>query len=235
MSAYEFTAQPRAQFGSASSRRLRGSSQVPGVVYGPDHSPTAISMSHHQMYQLMKNEKFHSTIVQMNIEGKLQPVLLKDYQMHPYKPLLVHIDFQFVSDKREVNMTVPLHFVGAELSPGVKVGHGIPSHVMVQIDISCLPKNLPSAIEVDMSALALGDSVHARDLKLPEGVKLAISKSENPVVAAILAPAAEEIAVPATTAAPAATPAKGAAPAKASAAPAKAAPAAAPAKAPAKK
>lgn len=219
MSAFEFTAKIRDTSGSAASRRIRREADLPGVVYGPDIKPQSITCSHHQMYQLLKNEKFHSSIVSMNLEGKTQKVLLRDYQTHPYKPLLMHIDFQMVSDKREVHMTVPLHFVGAELSPGVKVGHGLASHVMVEIDIACMPSDLPSYIEVDMSSLNVGQSIHARELKMPQGVKLAISKMENPVVCAVLSPLKEEVvtatAVP-TEAAPvsAKAGAKPAAPAK---------------------
>lgn len=220
---FEFNAETRAQLGSAAARRIRASQKVPGIVYGPDTQPISITMSHNQLYQLMKNEKFHSSIVSMMLEGKKQPVLLRDFQFHPYKPQLMHIDFQMVSDKREIHMTVPLHFVNAENAPGVKLGHGIASHIMVEVNISCMPKDLPSFIEVDMGALNVGQSIHVRDLKLPTGVKLALSTKENPVVAAILAPIKEEApsAVVAAATPAEAIPAKGgdakAAPAKADA------------------
>ena len=192
MTKFEFNAETRNKVGSGFSRKLRRQEQVPGIFYGAEIKSQPITMSHHQMYYLLRNEEFQASIIDMNLDGKKHQVLLRNFQFHPYKQKLLHLDFQQVSDKKEIRKSVPLHFINASESPGVKLHHGIASHTVIEIEISCLPKNLPTHIDIDMSSMNVGDSIHALDIELPDGVKLTISGSDNPVICQILAPMKEE-------------------------------------------
>jgi large subunit ribosomal protein L25 len=167
---------------------------------------------------MLENERFYSTILNLKVGEETQTAILKDVQRHPYKNAVLHIDFQRVSDNEKIRISIPLHFKGEAVSPGVKTQGGIVSHLRTQVEISCLPKDLPEFIEVDMSGLGLNESIHLSELKLPEGVQLLDLAKEDSAVVAIHSPRAEEVETPAAAAATAAAPAAGAAAAAAPAA-----------------
>ncbi|HEX4984729.1 MAG TPA: 50S ribosomal protein L25/general stress protein Ctc [Burkholderiales bacterium] len=222
----EVNAMARSLQGTGASRRLRGTGRVPGIVYGGDKPAQNIELDHNTLYHQLKQEAFHASILSMNVDGKKDRVLLRDVQMHPWRPLILHVDFQRVSANKKIHMSVPLHFVNAEIAPGVKTGGGIISHVMNEIDITCLPDDLPEFVEVDLQSLELGHSVHIADLNLPKGVEsVQLVRGENAVVATVQIPraivepepvaavAAEGAVAEGATAAGAAPAAPGAAPA----------------------
>jgi large subunit ribosomal protein L25 len=208
-----FTAFPRKGEGRGASRRLRHAGKAPGIVYGGAEQPSPIELDHNALWHALKNEAFHSSILTMDLGGAKQRVLLRDVQMHPYRSQILHIDFQRVDENRKIHMKVPLHFVNAEVSPAVKLGGAIISHVMNEIDIACLPKDLPEFITVDLTAMEIGHAVKVSDLKLGEGVS-AVTHGKDPVVATAVVPraAAEAEETPAAdaAAAPAAADAKAA-------------------------
>ena len=222
----KFVAFERAKQGTGASRRLRNTGKTPGIVYGGEGQPQLIELDHNALWHALKKETFHSTILEMELAGKTTKVLLRDVQYHPYKQLVQHIDFQRVDAKTKLHMKVPLHYVKAEESQAVKFEHCVVNHVMSEIDVSCLPADLPEFIEVDLSGLKKGVSLHLNEITLPKGVTAVTHGKANPVLVSVVATVAEE-------AAPAAD-----APAADAKAPAKAdakAPAKADAKAPAKK
>jgi len=189
MATIEFTAFPRAGEGRGASRRLRHAGKAPGIVYGGADKPTPIELDHNALIHALKNEAFHSSILAMTLSGGVQKVLLRDVQMHPYRPQVLHIDFQRIDENKKIHMKVPLHFSNAEVSPAVKEGGAIVTHVMNELDISCLPKNLPEFIDVDLSTMELGHAVKVSDLKLPSGVT-AVTHGKDPVVATAVVPKA---------------------------------------------
>ena len=156
--------------GSGASRRLRRDGKVPGIVYGAKKSPTTIEMDHNPVLLALKVESFHSSILDLEIDGKSEQVLLRDYQMHPYRPLVLHMDFQRIDANQKLQTKVPLHFKNQDISPAVKLSGAIVSHVLNDVLVSCLPKDLPEFIEVDLANLAVGHSMHVRDLVMPAGV-----------------------------------------------------------------
>ena len=174
---------PRTLQGTGASRRLRNAGQTPGIVYGGTAAPLNISLDHNALYHALKKETFHSSILDLEIDGKVEQVLLRDFQVHAYKQLVLHVDFQRVDASQKLHTKVPLHFVNAEISPAVKLHAGIVSHVQSELDVSCLPKNLPEFIEVDLSKLDVGQSIHLADLKLPNGVS-AVSQENLTIVTA---------------------------------------------------
>lgn len=178
----EISASARKLQGTGASRRLRIAGRVPGIVYGGGKEAQAIELDHNTIYHQLAREAFHSSILNLMLDGKKEQVLLRDVQMHPYKPLVLHVDFQRVDPKQKVHMKVPLHFINADIAPGVKLSSGIVSHVMTEIEISCLPGNLPEYIEVDLASLALGHSIHVSDLKLPKGVETIVHGGDSVVV-----------------------------------------------------
>jgi large subunit ribosomal protein L25 len=180
-------AEPRSVQGTGASRRLRRESKVPGVVYGANKDAQAIQLDHKELWFKLKTEAFHASILDMEVGAEKSQVLLRDYQMHPFKPLILHVDFQRVAADRKIHMKVPLHFVNAEISPGVKVAGGLVQHVMNELDIVCLPKDLPEFIEVDLSNLQAGHSLHLSAVKLPPGVEVS-AKDEDPTVATVVIP-----------------------------------------------
>ena len=189
--------------GTGASRRLRLAGQTPGIVYGGTSAPVSIALDHNALYHALKKEAFHSSILDLEIDGKVQKVLLRDFQTHAYKQLVLHADFQRVDAKQAIHVKVPLHFINAEISPAVKLSSGIISHVITDLDISCLPKDLPEFVEVDLAAIEVGNSIHLSDLKLPEGVT--VISQENLTIATAAIPAGKvEAEAPATAAAPAA-------------------------------
>lgn len=182
---FELIANVRNLQGSSASRRLRRAGTVPGIVYGGDAAPTVIETNHNDLLLKLKKEAFHSSIITLNIDGKKESVLLRDYQMHAYKPLVLHIDFQRVDATHELHVKVPLHFINEEVAPGIKLGGGLVNHVMTEVDIHCLAADLPEFIEVDLSALKVGDSIHLSQLKLPKGVQLVAHTSDDVVVGVV--------------------------------------------------
>lgn len=182
----------RKEQGSGASRRLRNAGQTPGIIYGGATAPVTIALDHNALFHALKKEAFHSSILDMEIDGKTEKVLLRDFQVHAYKQLVLHADFQRVDEKQKLHMKVPLHFVNAEISPAVKLGGGIISHVMNELDISCLPADLPEFIEVDLSKVEAGASVHLSDLKLPKGVTAVVhGGQDNPTIATASVPAGQ--------------------------------------------
>jgi large subunit ribosomal protein L25 len=198
----KFVAFERAKQGTGASRRLRITGRTPGIVYGGEGQPQLIELDHNALWHALKKEAFHSTILDMELNGKEGKVLLRDVQMHPYKPLVQHIDFQRVDAKTKLHMKVPLHYVKSEESQAVKFEHCVVNHVMSELDISCLPADLPEFIEVDLSGLKKGMSLHLNDITLPKGVNAVTRGKPNPVLVSVVTVAeAEE---PAAAAAPAA-------------------------------
>ena len=184
-------AEVRTGSGTAASRRARRAGQVPVVVYGGGEDEQYLLVDHNKISHQLEVEAFHSALVQIQVDGDLQRAILRDVQMHPYKAQVLHLDFQRVSRKDSITMTVPFHFVGEDIAPGVKVDAGIMTHSMTNIDVACLGSDLPEYIEVDVSGLELGGSVHLGEIKLPEGVELASTIQESDLelsVASVLAP-----------------------------------------------
>ena len=181
-------AEPRSVQGTGASRRLRRESKVPGVVYGAGKDAVAIEVDHKELWFKLKTEAFHASILDMELGSEKSQVLLRDYQMHPFRPLILHVDFQRVAADRKIHMKVPLHFVNAEISPGVKVAGGLVEHVMKELEISCLPKDLPEFVQVDLANLQAGHSLHLSHVPLPPGVEAVVPKGEDPTVATIVIP-----------------------------------------------
>ena len=194
--------------GTGASRRLRNSGKTPGIIYGGKDAATVIELDHNALFHALRKEAFHSSILDLEIGGKAQKVLLRDYQMHPFKPLVLHIDFQRVSATEKVHMRVPLHFINADTSAAVNLQGAVISHISTELEISCLPADLPEFIEVDLNKIEVGHGIHAKDIALPKGVTLVLHvEQENPVLANARIPAvksADTEAAPAAAAAPAA-------------------------------
>jgi len=202
----KFVAFERAKQGTGASRRLRNTGKTPGIVYGGEGQPQLIELDHNALWHALKKEAFHSTVLDMELNGKEGKVLLRDVQMHPYKRQVLHIDFQRVDAKTRLHMKVPLHYVKAEESQAVKFEGCVVNHVMSEIDISCLPADLPEFVEVDLSAMKKGMSLHLNEVALPKGVTAVTRGKPNPVlVSMVVIGGAEETAeVTAEGAAPAA-------------------------------
>jgi large subunit ribosomal protein L25 len=202
----QISAQQRKVQGTGASRRLRRSGRVPGILYGGEHGAVNIELDHNDLLVNLKNEKFHASILTLDLQGDKQQVLLRAFNMHPFKMRVQHVDFQRVSKDKKIHMKVPLHFANAEISPGVKEQGGVVNHVLNELDIRCFPDELPEFIEVDLSKLTMGHSIHARDLVLPQGVEAVLRRDENPVVATVVVPVlvTEEEEVAAAEAVPAA-------------------------------
>jgi large subunit ribosomal protein L25 len=183
---FEVIANARTVQGSGASRRLRRAGTVPGIVYGGNAAPVAIETDHNDLLLKLKKEAFHSSIISLVIDGKKEQVLLRDTQVHAYKPLVLHVDFQRVDATHELHIKVPLHFVNEETAPGVKLGGGLVNHVMTELEIQCLAGDLPEFIEVDVGALKIGENLHASQLKLPKGVKAVMHGADDPIVVGIV-------------------------------------------------
>lgn len=185
----EISATPRTLQGTGASRRLRRTGRIPAVIYGGGMDATAIELDHKEVFYKLKNESFHATILTLNLDGKSEQVLLRDYQMHPFRPVVMHVDFQRVNPKEKIHMKVPLHFFNAEIAPGVKTSAGIVSHIITEVDVACLPQDLPEFIEVDLANLAAGHSIHLSELNLAKGIELIpLTKGEDLAVATITIP-----------------------------------------------
>ena len=192
----KFTAFERSLQGTGASRRLRNAAKVPGIVYGAG-APQMIELDHNALFFALKKEAFHSSILEMELAGRSQKVLLRDFQMHAWKPIVMHVDFQRVDETTKLRKKVPLHFSGEEGSPAVKTDHCLVSHVTTELEIECLATQLPEFVTVDLSGLTKNQSLHASDLKLPEGIKAVKHGTRNPVIVAVTTPKAEEEAAPA--------------------------------------
>lgn len=195
--------------GTGASRRLRNSGKTPGIIYGGQNTPQVVELDHNALFHALRKEAFHSSILEIEIGGKTQKALLRDYQMHPFKPLVLHIDFQRVSATEKIHMRIPLHFTRAEESVAIKLGGAVISHIANDLEITCLPADLPEFIEVDLSKIEVGHSIHAKDVVLPKGVTLVLHiEQENPVLANARIPTVkaepETVVAVATEAAPAA-------------------------------
>ena len=199
--------------GSGASRRLRNAGQTPGIIYGGPEAPVMIALDGNALYHALKKEAFHGSILDMEIDGKTQQVLLRDFQMHAFKQLVLHADFQRVDASSKVHKKVALHFVNADVSPAVKLHGAIVSHVLAELEISCLPADLPEFISVDLASIDVGHSIHVADLVLPKGVT-AITHGSNQTVATAAVPAGHVAADATATAAAAAAPAAAAPKAK---------------------
>ena len=183
----QFNATLRSVQGSSASRRLRHAGRVPAIVYGGKEQPINVELDHNEIFHALRKELFHSSILDMNLGGTKHQVLLRSVQWHPYKPQVMHVDFQRVDAGKVLHTKVPLHFVNAEISPAVKLSAAIISHVFTELEIACLPANLPQYIEVDLSKLLAGHSVHLADVTLPKGVTfLSHGGDTNPVLATAL-------------------------------------------------
>ena len=209
-----FTAFERNLQGTGASRRLRISGKVPGIVFGAGE-PAMIELDHNALYFALKKEAFHSSILEMDLAGAKQKVLLRDFQMHPWKQQVLHVDFQRVDDATRIRKKVPLHFSGEENSVAVKTDKCLVAHVSTELEIECLATALPEFIAVELSGLVKGQSLHASDIVLPEGIKVVKHGKNNPVIVAATVPKIEEEAAPVE--AVAAAPAKKAAAKKAAA------------------
>lgn len=189
MATIEVNAVSRSVQGTGASRRLRRTGKVPGIIYGASEKAQVIELDHKAILLQLRHEAFHSSILAMNIDGKKQNVLLRDVQMHPWKQEVLHIDFQRVDAKQKINMHVPLHFINEEMSPGVKTGGGVVNHVMTEVEVTCLPGDLPEYLEVDLASAELGDAVHLSEIKLPPGVEsFQLVRGDDPVVASVQVP-----------------------------------------------
>lgn len=193
----KFVAFERAKQGTGASRRLRISGRTPGIIYGGSGTPELVELDHNALWHALKKEAFHSAILDMELGGKESKVLLRDVQYHPFKQLVLHIDFQRVEADHKLTMKVPLHYSGDELSPAIKTENCIANHVVTEITVSCLPADLPEFIAVDLSGLKKGSSLHLSALVMPKGVTAVINGKFDPVLVSVVALAAPEVVDPA--------------------------------------
>jgi large subunit ribosomal protein L25 len=189
---FELVAEFRETQGKGASRRLRHEGKVPAILYGGHADARALTLNHQKLLIMLENERFYSTILNLKVGEQTQAAILKDVQRHPFKNAIVHIDFQRVEDNEKIRISIPLHFTGAAVSPGVKSQGGIVSHMRNDVEVTCLPKDLPEFIEVDISGLSLNESIHLSQLKVPAGVTLVELAKEDAAVVAIHSPRAEE-------------------------------------------
>jgi len=205
----KFVAYERTLQGTGASRRLRNADKVPGIVYGAGSTPAMIELDHNALFFALKKEAFHSSILEMELAGKSEQVLLRDYQFHPFRPIVLHIDFQRVDATTKITKKVPLHFIKEDESPAVKIDKCNVNHVVTELRIQCLASELPEFLTVDLGNLARGQSLHVSDIELPKGIKVVTQGKPNPVLVSVSALSAEEEAAPIVAAAPAAPAGKG--------------------------
>ena len=199
----KFVAFERSKQGTGASRRLRNAGKVPGIVYGGEGEPQLIELDHNALWQAIKKEAFHSTVLDMELAGKTAKVLLRDLQIHPFKQQILHIDFQRVSAKQKIHMKIPLHYSGQEESNAVKIDKALVNHILNELEVSCLPADLPEAINIDLSKLEKGATLTLKDIALPKGVEPVLHghTAEDTVLVSVVMPAAEEPEAPAANAA----------------------------------
>jgi len=179
MSIFELEAESRSDMGKGASRRLRRDGKVPAIMYGGDEDPRSITLVHSEVIKRLDHEAFYSHILTVSVDGKANKAVLRDMQRHPSKPVIMHMDFQCIDESKPIRVHVPLHFKGEDVAPGVKAG-GMVAHELIEVEMEVLPKHLPEFIEVDISALDIGDSLHLTDLKLPEsGTLIELSRGEG--------------------------------------------------------
>src|SRR5690606_30101970 len=209
---YDIVAETRNDQGKGASRRLRRAAKVPAILYGGKGEPTAVMLDQLKLLNVIGDEKFYSSIINLKLDGADQQAVVKDVQMHPAKNQVLHVDLQRVLADQAIRINLPIHFLNAGSAPGVKLQGGLVSHLKTEVEISCLPKDLPESLEVDMSQMNLNDTIFLKDLQLPEGVTLPeLAQGRNPPLVSIHPPRVEEPEPAAAEAAPAA----GAAPAAA--------------------
>ena len=185
----EIKAKERMSKGTGASRRLRHAGTTPGVLYGGSKDSLNLELDTKELFMQFRHEAFHASILTLNLNGKKESVILRDFQMHPVRNNIQHIDFQRINENEKINVKVPFHFTNEDTAPGVKLEGGLVSHIMTEIDISCLPKDLPQYIEVDLGSLAMGDSIHLSEVTIPDGVELTTLTEENdPVITSISKP-----------------------------------------------
>lgn len=190
---YHINAEPRTDSGKAASRRYRREGKIPAVVYGAGKENISLLLDHHEIFHSLETEGFHSAIIKINVGKSTEQAILRAVQMDPVKPNVLHVDFQRVSATEKLHIAVPVHFVGEEEAPGIKTEDGIMSHNITEVDVSCLPADLPEYLEVDVSGLHVNESVHLSDLKVPEGVEITalLHEGEDEVVASVYLPQME--------------------------------------------
>lgn len=212
----EITAKKRESKGTGASRRLRRAGNIPGIVYGAGKDAVSIELNHKDLFLKFRHEAFHASILELNLDGKKEQVLLRDYQMHHVRTEITHIDFQRVSATEKIHVKVPLHFINADVGPGVKLGGGIVTHILTEADVSCLPKDLPEYIEVDLGNMEIGQTIHLSEVVTPKGVEFVkLAHGEDSAIANVIKPrgmtvedeAAEGAAAPAAEGDAAAAPA----------------------------
>ena len=185
----EINAKERKSKGTGASRRLRHEGTTPGILYGGVKDSISLEIDTKELFMQFRHEAFHASILTLNLEGKKESVILRDFQMHPVRNNIQHIDFQRINENEKISVKVPFHFINEETAPGVKIEGGLVSHIMTEIDISCLPKDLPQYIEVDLGELAMGESIHLSEITVPEGVELTSLTDENdPAITSISKP-----------------------------------------------
>ncbi len=189
---FELVAEFRETHGKGASRRLRHACKVPAILYGGHLDARALSLSHQKLSLVLENERSYSTILSLSVGEQTQAAILKDVQRHPYKNVILHVDFQRVEENEKIRISIPLHFKGEAIAPGVKQQGGLVSHMRTEVEVSCLPKDLPEFIEVDLSNLSLNESIHLSQVKVPDGVTLLDLAKEDAAVVAIHSPRAEE-------------------------------------------
>ncbi len=182
----QFKANKREEQGSGASRRLRRAGRLPGIIYGGGADATPITLDHNDLYHMLQKESFHASVLTIDVDGVKHNAVLRDTQWHAYKPQVLHIDFQRVDATHKIHLKVPLHFVNDDICPGVKLEGGMVSHVMAELDVQCLPQDLPEYIEVDLKDLTGAKSLHVSELALPAGVEAVHHGEGDPIVATVL-------------------------------------------------
>jgi large subunit ribosomal protein L25 len=199
----KFTAFERSLQGTGASRRLRIAGKTPGIVYGAGKAPQNVELDHNALYHAMRKEAFHSSVLDMELNGEVQRVLLRDYQAHPFKQLVLHVDFQRIDATTRIHKKVPLHFVNEAESTAVKIDKCIINHVITELEIECLAEQLPEFLTVDLSNVVKGQTLHVEDIKLDSHIKVVTHGRKNPTIATVVEPVEEIIAAPVVAAEPA--------------------------------
>jgi len=189
---FQVGADPRHDQGKGASRRLRRAGKVPAVLYGGDGEPRNITLDHQQLLTLSGNEKVYSSIISINVDAQGQPAIVRDVQMHPARNAVVHVDLQRVLENEKLKIHLPIHFKGEAVAPGVKTQGGIVSHLIQDVEVSCLPKDLPEFLELDLSGMSLNDTLHLSDVPLPAGVTIPELAHRNPVAVSVHSPRVAE-------------------------------------------
>ena len=197
----QFTAFERSKQGTGASRRLRNTGRTPGIVFGGTTAPAVIELDHNSLWFALQKEAFHAALLDMELNGNTEKVVLRNVQYHPFKPLVLHVDFQRVDENTRVRKKVPLHFINAENSPAVKQDRCLVNHAMTEVVVDCLAMQIPEFITVDLGNAVKGQSIHTNDLVLPAGVKVIVHGKPNPGIATLVEPKEEIIAAPVAAAA----------------------------------